>query len=324
MIFSKRRHSCGHALLEFLLWSTATATVALYGAVILGEYGTARLQAVSAARLAAWQRTAWVPAHIMSSTELDGVEGATRKDDKEITRDIIRHTFLDASYGNSDLHSEANSEFNSTVLASSSKTVTVTTTIQENTTALDYKDRLREAWDTAKAKLKSDDTYNPTNSLGKFAFWGNSYLKNEVKVKLPVSDNLKKILNETSNGYDAQSRPDAFEITEHVTMFTEPWNAGGTIREQVKIQGLVPTRMLDSKVARDTRGPLEKIAQTIHQAIPQFNKDLVSFGFAPGGAPDKAPLDRFEQEKDLAGELRPGYFRPYRSFPPPPFLTQIQ
>ena len=306
IIYHIKKTASGVALTEFLIFATMIPAV-IYGINLIGEYGLLRIQTVSAARLAAWQRTAWVPAHIMDADDLNGVSGATSKDDTEVRRDIVRHIFLDRSHNAADLHAQSNSEFNTTPMTTASGiTVTVATSISEKSKILDYKGELAKFQGKVNAKLGSNDF---THSLEKFAFWDNSYLKNEVS----VSPSLLPI----------EFVKDKITMVEQVTMLTEPWNAGGSSREQIKIQGLVPTKLMDSKFSQAMRAPFETAAAGIKYLVPDFNGDLLSFGFTPGSANETSPLDRFEQEKDSTGKLKPGYFRPYRAFPPTPIPGRV-
>lgn len=329
MKYSKKKLLLGQSMLEFLIASSATTLVVVYGASILGEFGIARLQAVSGARLAAWQRTAWVPSHIMEKSDLEGVAGATAKNDTEITRDIIRHSFLDNSYKNPNLHAVENSEFNSTEMVSDKKIVKVATILLDKPDPLKIKSTFADAWDSVRAGM-GGDVDSVTESTGKFALWGNSYVRNEVTVKNTSTTGSEFLdwilkLGTVNNGIN---------IVEQVTILTEPWNAGGTHREQIKIQGLVPLKMMDLPAARNIRGGWDKAVANAQQIIPAINKEALSFGFAPGGAPDVAPLDRFEQEIGWSEVSlispgipvygpKPGYFRPYRAFPPTPLLTGV-
>lgn len=307
IIHNNKKSVSGVAITEFLIYAGVVVPAVLYGINIMGQYGLLRIQTVSAARLAAWQRTAWLPAHIMSPDDLEGVSGATSKDDTEVRRDIVRHIFLDRSHNAANLHTTSNSEFDTTpMLTASGITVTVATSVSAKSKILDYKTELRKFQNNANDALGKNDF---THSLNTFNFWDNGYLKNEVSVipSLLPSDFV--------NG--------KITIVEQVTMLTEAWNAGGSIREQIKVQGLVPTKVMDSDFSKAMRGPFDIAGSAFKYVAPQFNADLLSFGFTPGSANETSPLDRFEQEKDATGALRPGYFRPYRAFPPTPIPGRV-
>jgi hypothetical protein len=305
-IRSSSRKVKGAAMFEFLIWSAACTSTFLAGIAMIGELSLIRIQTLSAARFVAWQRTAWLPGDpgVVSDLELKALLGATSKKDSEINRDLARHIFRDRAADVKLMHVADNSEFSSSVLPSLTDT-----TFNASTTLVDLENKLASptveitnAISKATAVLGNN---NFTNNADNFVFWNRGYIKSQVDIKRTIP---KSIFTD-----------DSFSMTEQVSMLVEPWNAGGSVREEAKAQGLVPMKALDSEFNQNIKKTLTGIATTIQYFYPGLNKDSVSWGYSPGDASEGGtPLDRFEQEKDVTGIAKPGHFRFYRSFPPPP------
>ena len=310
MYKSKFKAQSGVALIEFMIWSQFIAGSFVYGVFKVYEHGLVRIKTVSAARFVAWERTAWLPnKNIMSASDLSGVVGATTKNDSEILRDVSRHIFRDRTNKPGDIHSYANLEFESNVVPTTPNVL-----LSVNTTIANYKDK-----NLQNMKSFADDVQKTITGLGSketpslknFAFWNGGYLKNEVKSSYTVASYLL---------------PNGVNISEQVTMLTEPWNAGGTLREEAKIQGLVLMKMIDNDFNRSLRGTLGPLTEAIKKLYAVYNEDLTSFGIVPGGAKEVVPLDRHEQEAGWFGfgQPKPGFFRPYRALPATPTLSSIE
>ena len=146
-----------------------------------------------------------------------------------------------------------------------------------------------------------------------FVFWNRGYINGKVT----VSHNIFPGFYISNTNVFASS---TVNITESMSMLVEPWNAGGVAREEAKVQGLVPLKAFDSELAISLKKTLSAFSNTLVYFYPGFDKDSLAMGYSPGDAYEGVPLDRFEQEKDVTGVLKPGHFRFYRSFPPPPIV----
>lgn len=296
----------GAAMFEFLIWSAACTSTFLTGVVIIGELGLLRIQTLSAARFVAWQRTAWLPGdvNVIGDLELKAMLGATKKNDSEINRDLGRHIFRDRSADVNQMHLVENAEFSGSVLASVENTV-----FKASSNLVDLKNKLANSsvavTDEISKATAALGNNNFTNNADNFVFWNRGYINSQVNVTRTIPGSFMTT--------------DIFSMTEKVSMLIEPWNAGGNVREEAKVQGLVPMKALDSELNQSIKKTFTQIATTIQYFYPSLNKDSLSWGYSPGDASEGGtPLDRFEQERDDAGKPKPGHFRFYRSFPPPP------
>ncbi|KPU92972.1 hypothetical protein [Variovorax paradoxus] len=310
----------GQSMTETLLIASFAA-LALAAVPAIGEYGLKRLQTVSAARLVAWQRTVWLPdEHGVSAEEAKGASGAIKKTDAEVTRDLRRHIFRDRREAGASIHATEIAEFEATVPAVDPRTtvVTASSTAQSLPSLMNASDVL---WDNVRVAQNALGNNLVTGSLGKFTFISSGYLRNEVKV------------TQTNPAFALVPQ---IELGEQVTMLTEAWNAGGTNREEKKIQGLVPLKLTDSVFYQQLRGGLHQTAYSISQVYPAFANSNLTFGLTPGDALEKTPLDRFERfpgETPPAGEAGGGAdadggsprdkFRYYRAFPPTPVVNTL-
>lgn len=313
----------GQAMTEALLIGSFAA-LALAAIPALGEYGTRRLQTVSAAKLVAWQRTVWMPdEHGIDAAEAKGASGAIKKTDDEMTRDIRRHIFRDRKTPGATIHGADIAEFEPLAPTVDARTtnIVVSSTAAPLPSLMNASDVL---WDNVRTAQNALGNNIITGSLGKFTFVSGGYLRNEVKI---TESNPSLVL--------ATIMP-KIDMTEQVTMLTEAWNAGGTNREEKKIQGLVPLKLADSVFYQQLRSGLHQTAYTISQVYPGFTNANLTFGLTPGDAIEKTPLDRFERFEGTTvpagegggdGEVDGGSpkdkFRFYRAFPPTPVVNTL-
>ncbi|MDQ0033659.1 hypothetical protein J2W30_001406 [Variovorax boronicumulans] len=310
----------GHSMTETLLaMSFAALTLAAIPAI--GEYGIKGMQTASAAKLLAWQRTVWMPGtDAIDAEEAKGASGAIKKSDDEVTRDLRRHIFRDRTTPGISIHAPEIAEFEPTLPPIDPNTVSVSasTTAAPLPSLLSASDMLWDKIRTVQDKLGSNVL---TGSLGKFTFVSGGYLRNEVNV------------TQTNTHFKLVPQ---IALSEQVTMLTEAWNAGGTNREDKKIQGLMPMKLLDGIYYQQLRSGLHQTSYTINQAFPSFPTSNLNFGFLPGDQTEKSPLDRFERmpdagaadgetggEGDAVGASTKNRFRYYRSFPPPRVVNTL-
>lgn len=294
-----RARQRGQAMTEFLLVA-GFASTALFALPAISNYGTTRMQAVSAAKLVAWQRTAWLPEAIDAKDAL-GVAGAIRKDDAEITRDVVRHVFRDRRTATGTLHAPEMAEFEPGQPPVAQHTaVSVRTTVVTPPSVLDATDAVLDGVGKAQALLKDNSL---TRSMSNFRLMSGGYLRNEVSVSREMP------------GFALWPKA---QMSAQVTMLTEPWNAGGTNREETKVQGLVPLKMADSKPLQIARTTLLLLSRTIVYFFPTFDMKKLEIGLNPGRAEEKSPLDRHELQPEGADR-----FRYYRSFPPAPVVQSM-
>lgn len=308
----------GHAMVETLL-IVSFAAVVLGAIPAIAEYGTKRMQTVSAAKLVAWQRTVWMPeAQGITAEEAKGASGAIKKTDAEVTRDLRRHIFRDRSAPGISIHAADIAEFEPMLPAIDQRTTAVSASsiAAPMPSLLNASDVVFDGIRVAQAALGGNAITGP---LGKFQFVSSGYLRHEVKV---------------SQTYTKFKDVPALDMSEQVTMLTEAWNAGGTNREETKIQGLVPMKLLDGAFYQQLRGGMHQTAYQIKQIFPAFDMNNLTMGFTPGDALEKTPLDRFERippgatgETGGDGEANGGsvkdHFRYYRAFPPTPVVNTL-
>lgn len=309
----------GHAMTESLLIiSFAALTLAAIPAI--GEYGTKRMQTVAAAKLLAWQRTVWMPeAKGIDDSDAKGAAGAIKKTDAEVTRDLRRHIFRDRKTDGATIHAPEIAEFETAVPGIDPRTtkVTASSTAATLPSLMNATDYLADSVRVAQTALSSNVI---TQSLGKFTFVSSGYMRHQVDVT--QTDTLFAPLPEIT-------------MSEQVTMLTEAWNAGGTMREEKKIWGLVPMKMADAPFYQQMRTGLHQTAYQINQIFPTFSNANLTFGLEPGDAKERSPLDRFELIPptaaggeaggggDAVGASTKDKFRYYRSFPPPPVVNTL-
>ncbi len=294
------------------------AAIALAAIPAIAEYGTKRQQTVAAAKLLAWQRTVWMPGtDAISATEATGASGAIKKSDAEVTRDLRRHIFRDRATDGVTIHAADIAEFEPTLPPVDARTTRVVarTTAVALPSLLNASDKL---WDSIRVAQSALSSNLVTQSLGKFTFVSGGYLRNQVDI------------TQTNVGFTLM--PEA-QMSEQVTMLTEAWNAGGTNREEKKIQGLVPLKLTDSVFYQELRSGLMQTASTVNQVFPGFPTKNLSFGLTPGDALEKTPLDRFERITAQDGQTGGGadadggspkdHFRYYRAFPPTPVVNTL-
>ncbi len=300
-----------------LMVSFAAVTLAAIPAI--ADYGTKRMQTVAAAKLVAWQRTVWMPeAHGIATEEATGASGAIKKTDDEVTRDLRRHIFRDRTAPGISIHAADIAEFEPMAPAIDFRTtaVTASSTAAPMPSLLNASDVVLDGIRVAQTALSGNVI---TGSLGKFTFVSSGYLRHEVKVS---QTNTKFTL------------VPALDMSEQVTMLTEAWNAGGTNREEKKIQGLVPLKLADSVFYQQLRSGLHQTAYSISQVYPAFANSNLTFGLTPGDAIEKTPLDRFERVPpgttgetgggaDADGGSPKDRFRYYRAFPPTPVVNVL-
>ena len=308
----------GHAMTETLL-VISFAAIALAAIPAIAEYGTKRQQTVAAAKLLAWQRTVWMPGpNAIDAAEAKGASGAIKKSDDEVTRDLRRHIFRDRATAGATIHAADIAEFEPTLPAIDARTTRVVATTSAATlpSLLNASDKL---WDTIRVAQNALGNNIITQSLGKFTFVSGGYLRNQVDV------------TQTNASFTLMPQ---IEMTEQVTMLTEAWNAGGTNREEKKIQGLVPLKLTDSVFYQQLRSGLHQSAYAISQVYPGFKNANLTFGLTPGDAIEKTPLDRFERitpqattetggGADADGGSPKDKFRYYRAFPPTPVVNTL-
>ena len=304
-----------------LMASFAAITLAAIPAI--AEYGTKRMQTVAAARLVAWQRTVWMPEDQgIPTTEAKGAAGAIKKTDAEVTRDLRRHIFRDRTEPGISIHATDIAEFEPMLPTIDPRTtaVTASSTAAPMPSLLNASDTVFDGIRVAQAALAGNAI---TGSAAKFTFVSSGYMRHEVKV---------------SQTYTRFKDVPALDMSEQVTMLTEAWNAGGTNREESKIQGLVPLKLADPVFYQQLRGGFHQAAYSISQVFPSFANSSLTFGLTPGDAGEKSPLDRFERvPKDAptgaGGEPASGAdavggnpkdrFRYYRAFPPTPVVNVL-
>ena len=296
----------GHAMTETLLVASFAGFV-LTAIPAIADYGIKRMQTVAAARLVAWQRNVWLPeAPAIDAAEASGAAGAIKRTDAEVTRDLRRHIFRDRAAPGISIHADAIAEFEPSLPDVDPRT----TSIRASTTAarLPFLMDANEAvWRPIRAVQKAISGNQLTPSLGKFSFVTGGYLRHRVDVTL--TDPRFALLPQVAIG-------------EEVTMLTEAWNAGGTLREEKKVQGLVPLKVADSVFYQQLRSALHQSAYQISQVYPGFANANLSFGLQPGDAYERAPLDRFERYPAMDGSSK-DRFRYYRAFPPTPGVNTL-
>jgi hypothetical protein len=316
----RRSHSAGHAMTESLL-IISFAAITLAAIPAIAEYGTKRLQTVAAARLVAWQRTVWMPeSQAIDDADATGASGAIKKTDAEVTRDLRRHIFRDRTTDGGTIHDTGIAEFEPTLPAIDPRTtrVAASTTAATLPSLLNASDVL---WDKIRIAQSALSGNLVTQSLGKFTFVSSGYLRNQVDV------------TQTNTRFTLVPE---IEMSEQVTMLTEAWNAGGTNREEKKIQGLVPLKLADSVFYQQLRSGLHQTAYQVSQVYPGFATSNLTFGLTPGDALEKTPLDRFELMPpnapagiengggaDADGGSPKDRFRYYRAFPPTPVVNTL-
>jgi hypothetical protein len=310
----------GHSMTETLL-ALSFAAVTLAAIPAIADYGIKGMQTASAAKLLAWQRTVWMPeADGISEEDAKGASGAIKKTDAEVTRDLRRHIFHDRTAPGIAIHAPEIAEFEPMLPPIDPNTVSVTasTTAAPLPSLLNASDMLWDKIRTVQDKLGSNVL---TGSLGKFTFVSSGYLRNEVNVT-QANAHFKLVPQ--------------IAISEQVTMLTEAWNAGGANREDKKIQGLTPMKLLDSIYYQQLRTGLHQTSYSINQVYPGFPNSNLNFGFLPGDQTEKSPLDRFERmppagsadgetggEGDALGASTKNKFRYYRAFPPSPVVNTL-
>ncbi|MGJ7614460.1 MULTISPECIES: hypothetical protein [unclassified Variovorax] len=310
----------GHAMVETLLM-VSFAAVTLAAIPAIAEYGTKRMQTVAAAKLVAWQRTVWMPEPTaISAEEAKGASGAIKKTDAEVTRDLRRHIFRDRTAPGISIHAADIAEFEPMMPAIDPRTtaVTASSTAAPMPSILSASDKAFDGIRVAQAALGSNVV---TGSLSKFQFVSSGYLRHEVKV------------SQTNTRF---AMVPALDMSEQVTMLTEAWNAGGTNREETKIQGLVLLKLADPVFYQQMRGGFHQAAYAISQVFPSFTNANLTFGLTPGDAAEKSPLDRFERVPpgaaasgepasggDAVGGNPKDRFRYYRAFPPTPVVNVL-
>ena len=296
----------GQAMTETLIVIGIAASV-MTALPAIADYGIKRMQVVAAARLVAWQRNIWLPeASAIDANEARGVSGAVRKTDAEVTRDLRRHIFRDRATPGISMHADAIAEFEPGLPAVDPRTTAVdaSTTAARLPSLLNAEDVI---WNRIRSAQKSLSGNLLTQSLGRFSFVTGGYLRHQVNV------------TQTDTRFGLLPQMD---ITEQVTMLTEAWNAGGTLREEKKIQGLVPLKLADSVFYQQLRSGLNQTAYQISQVYPGFANANLSFGLQPGDAYERAPLDRFERYPAVDGNAK-DRFRYYRAFPPTPVVNTL-
>ncbi|MDQ7954784.1 MAG: hypothetical protein RET84_02695 [Pseudomonadota bacterium] len=318
----------GSAITEALLIASFAA-ITLAAIPAIANYGTKRMQAVSGARLLAWERNVWLPeSPAIDDTEMKrGASGALKKTDAEVTRDLRRHIFRDRTLASSTVHANDMAEFTGGEARMDPNTVSMSaaTTAAPMPALLNAGDVVADKVRVAQDALASNVI---TQSLGQFSFVSSGYLRNEVTVR------------QRSPRF---SLVPELEMREQVTMLTEAWNAGGTNREEKKIQGLVLAKLLDSVFYQQFRGGFHQTGYAIKQIFPAFDVNKMLFGLTPGDAMERTPLDRFERaptgttetdgsggNEDFCGPGAPvggakkgDCFRYYRAFPPTPVLNTL-
>ncbi|MCR6478631.1 hypothetical protein NU688_20915 [Variovorax sp. ZS18.2.2] len=315
-----RANAAGHAMVESLL-IVSFAAVTLAAIPAIADYGTKRMQAVAGAKLVAWQRTVWMPEdHGIPTTEATGAGGAIKKTDAEVTRDLRRHIFRDRSAPGISIHAADIAEFEPMLPAIDQRTtaVTASSTAAPLPSLLNASDKAFDGIRVAQAAMGKNAI---TFAASKFTFVSSGYMRHEVKVS---QTNTKFTL------------VPALDMSEQVTMLTEAWNAGGTNREETKIQGLVPLKLADAAFYQQLRSGFHQAAYSISQVFPSFANSNLTFGLTPGDAGEKSPLDRFErvpQGAAAGGEPASGAdavggnpkdrFRYYRAFPPTPVVNVL-
>ena len=320
---ARRHRQYGHSMTETLLIGSFAALV-LAAIPAIGEYGAKRMQAVAAAKLVAWQRNVWMPeAAAIDAVEATGASGAIKKTDAEVTRDLRRHIFRDRTTPGATMHADAIAEFEPELPAIDPRT----TVVKASTTAASLPSLLNASdvlWDKIRIAQNAMSGNLVTQSLGKFTFVSSGFLRNQVDV------------TQTNDRFTLMPQ---IEISEQVTMLTEAWNAGGTNREEKKIQGLVPLKLADSVFYQQLRSGLHQTAYQISQVYPGFSNANLTMGLTPGDAIEKSPLDRFERYPataaaapaadgvagagDAVGGSPKDRFRYYRAFPPTPVVNTL-
>ena len=311
-------NQAGHAMVETLLM-VSFAAITLAAIPAIADYGTKRMQTVAAAKLVAWQRTVWMPdPQGITAEEAKGALGAIKKTDAEITRDLRRHIFRDRTEPGISIHAaniaefeplEPTIDYRTTAVSASSTAAPLPSLLNAGSVVADG---VRQA----QAVLGANAF---TGSLSKFQFVNSGYMRHEVKV------------TETNTKF---TMVPALDMSEQVTMLTEAWNAGGTNREEAKIDGLVPMKLLDSVFYQQLRGGMHQTAYQIKQIFPAFDMNNLTMGFTPGDAIEKTPLDRFERIPEGAtgetggdgtgnGASVKDHFRYYRAFPPTPVVNTL-
>lgn len=306
----RRTRQSGQSMTETLL-VIGIAALAMAAIPAIADYGLTRMRAVSAARFVAWERNVWMPGTTaIPADEAKGVSGAIAKTDAEVTRDLRRHIFRDRGLPAGTMHDDAYAEF----AAGSPPVEPRTTMVAASTTTGDVPSLLDASnllWDRIRSAQQVLSSRPVTSSLGKFAFVTRGYLRHRVDVV------------RTDTRFLPMPR---VGISEEVTMLTEAWNAGGTIREEKKIQGLVPLKLADSIYYQQLRSGLNQTAYQIGQVVPGFPNANLTFGLQPGDAYERSPLDRFERypgDGEAAGGSKKDRFRYYRSFPPTPVVNTL-
>jgi len=343
---ARRRAQQGSALVEVTLIS-GFAALLMAAIPLIADYGQARMQVTAAAKLNAWQRSVWFPAatetEVMSADQYKGASGSIRKSDAELSNDLRRHVFRDpAQDTDTGVHGETVSEFTSgqARMPDFNESLTAKTTAAPLPSVAAF-------MDTIFSKVGEVQNLAKGESIAKFRFVTQGYMRTEVALERGAGFSAERFPTEFGKVESALHKNDTplplkLQIKDHVTMLSEPWSAGGTNREESKIQGLVPMKLLDRPEYQDFRAPLGQLGSTLKWLWPTFDHNLLTMGLAPGDAQEKSvPLDRYEwlqkvpaddtyNDNPGAHECGPlekpdgkDCFRFYRAFPPPPVVNTL-
>ncbi|PIF93390.1 hypothetical protein CLU86_4350 [Acidovorax sp. 62] len=336
----------GSALTEVILISSFAALL-LAAIPLIAGYGSARMEVTAAAKLNAWQRSVWFPdateTEAMSADQYKGASGSIRKSDAELVNDSRRHVFRDTKMdADESVHGEQVAEFTAgqVQMPKYNESLTVRTTAASLPSVAAFMDGVFSEIGKVQNLAKGE-------SIAKFRFVTQGYFRTDVELVRGAGSVAERFPTEFGLKTSALHRNDVplplrLEIKDHVTMLSEPWSAGGTNREESKIQGLVPTKLLDRPEYQDFRAPLHQLSYTLKTIWPTFDHKSLTFGLQPGDAQEKsAPLDRYEWQQKIPADSaynenpaehdcgpleKPGSkdcFRYYRSFPPPPVVNTL-
>lgn len=279
----------------------------------------------------------------MSADQYKGASGSIRKSDAELSNDLRRHVFRDpAQDTDTGVHGETVSEFTSgqARMPEFNESLTAKTTAAPLPSVAAF-------MDTIFSKVGEVQNLAKGESIAKFRFVTQGYMRTEVALERGAGFSAERFPTEFGKVASALHKNDTplplkLQIKDHVTMLSEPWSAGGTNREESKIQGLVPMKLLDRPEYQDFRAPLGQLGSTLKWLWPTFDHNLLTMGLAPGDAQEKSvPLDRYEwlqkvpaddtyNDNPGAHECGPlekpdgkDCFRFYRAFPPPPVVNTL-
>lgn len=213
-----------------------------------------------------------------------------------LSNDLRRHVFRDpAQDTDTGVHGETVSEFTSgqARMPDFNESLTAKTTAAPLPSVAAF-------MDTIFSKVGEVQNLAKGESIAKFRFVTQGYMRTEVALERGAGFSAERFPTEFGKVESALHKNDTplplkLQIKDHVTMLSEPWSAGGTNREESKIQGLVPMKLLDRPEYQDFRAPLGQAGQHAQVALAHLRPQPAHHG--PGAR-------RCAGEVGTAGSLR--------------------